>query len=96
MERIWKLAVYIFWIVASTALILLAYVLSGNQYSPFANVMVYAGLAGLAIGIFGGFIPLFPTVPSPRKRILKNKRNSVIRGSEQWEIHYLNFSRRLQ
>ena len=32
MERIWKLAVYIFWIVASTALILLAYVLSGNQY----------------------------------------------------------------
>ena len=55
MERIWKLAVYIFWIVASTALILLAYVLSGKQYSPFAIVMVYAGLAGLAIGIFGGF-----------------------------------------
>ena len=55
MERIWKLTVYIFWIVASTALILLAYVLSGNQYSPFAIVMVYAGLAGLAIGIFGGF-----------------------------------------
>ena len=55
MERIWKLAVYIFWIVASTALILLAYVLSGNQYSPFAIVMVYAGLAGLAIDIFGGF-----------------------------------------
>ena len=55
MERIWKLAVYIFWIVASTALILLAYVLSGNQYSSFAIVMVYAGLAGLAIGIFGGF-----------------------------------------
>ena len=55
MERIWKLAVYIFWIVASTALILLAYVLSGNQYSLFAIVMVYAGLAGLAIGIFGGF-----------------------------------------
>ena len=55
MERIWKLVVYIFWIVASTALILLAYVLSGNQYSPFAIVMVYAGLAGLAIGIFGGF-----------------------------------------
>ena len=55
MERIWKLAVYIFWIVASTALILLAYVLSGNQYSPFAIVMVYAGLAGLVIGIFGGF-----------------------------------------
>ena len=54
MERIWKLAVYIFWIVASTALILLAYVLSGNQYSPFAVLMVYAGLAGLAIGIFGG------------------------------------------
>ena len=55
MERIWKLAVYIFWIVASTALILLAYVLSGNQYSPFAVIMVYAGLVGLAIGIFGGF-----------------------------------------
>ena len=55
MERIWKLAVYIFWIVASTALILLAYILSGNQYSPFAVLMVYAGLAGLAIGIFGGF-----------------------------------------
>ena len=55
MERIWKLAVYIFWIVVSTALILLAYVLSGNQYSPFAVLMVYAGLAGLAIGIFGGF-----------------------------------------
>ena len=55
MERIWKLAVYIFWIVASTALIVLAYVLSGNQYSAFAVIMVYAGLAGLAIGIFGGF-----------------------------------------
>ncbi len=55
MERIWKLAVYIFWIVASTALILLAYVLSGNQYSAFTVIMVYAGLAGLAIGIFGGF-----------------------------------------
>ena len=55
MERIWKLAVYIFWIVASTSLILLAYVLSGNQYSAFAVIMVYAGLAGLAIGIFGGF-----------------------------------------
>ena len=54
MERIWKLAVYIFWIVASTALILLAYVLSGNQYSAFAVIMVYAGLAGLTIGIFGG------------------------------------------
>ena len=55
MERIWKLAVYIFWIVASTALILLAYVLSGNQYSAFAVIMVYAGLVGLAIGFFGGF-----------------------------------------
>ena len=55
MERIWKLAVYIFWVVASTALILLAYVLSGNQYSPFAVIMVYAGLVGLEIGIFGGF-----------------------------------------
>ena len=55
MEQIWKLAVYIFWIIASTALIFVAYILSGNQYSPFAIVMVYAGLAGLAIGIFGGF-----------------------------------------
>lgn len=54
MERIWKLAVYIFWIVASTAVILLAYVFSGNQYSPFAVILVYAGLAGLAVGIFGG------------------------------------------
>ena len=65
MERIWKLAVYIFWIVASTALILLAYVLSGNQYSPFAVIMVYAGLAGLAIGIFGGFYTIvsYRTVP---------------------------------
>ena len=80
MERIWKLTVYIFWIVASTALILLAYVLSGNQYSPFAVIMVYAGLAGLTIGIFGGFIPLLPIVQNPMKRILKNKRNSVIRG----------------
>lgn len=65
MERIWKLAVYIFWIVASTALILLAYVLSGNQYSPFAVLMVYAGLAGLAIGIFGGLYTIVSnrTVP---------------------------------
>ena len=55
MEQIWKLAVYIFWIIASTALIFVAYILSGNQYSPFAIVMLYAGLAGLAIGIFGGF-----------------------------------------
>ena len=55
MERIWKLAVYIFWIIASTALIFVAYILSGNQYSPFAVILVYAGLAGLAIGIFGGF-----------------------------------------
>ena len=55
MERIWKLAVYIFWIVASAALILLAYVLSGNQYRPFAVVMLYAGMAGLSIGICGGF-----------------------------------------
>ncbi len=55
MERIWKLAVYIFWIVASTALIFVAYILSGNQYNEFAAIMVYAGLAGLAIGIFGGF-----------------------------------------
>ena len=65
MERIWKLAVYIFWIVASTALILLAYVLSGNQYSPFAVLTVYAGLAGLAIGIFGGLYTIVSnrTVP---------------------------------
>ena len=55
MERIWKLAVYIFWIIASTALIFVAYVLSGNQYNEFTALMVYAGLAGLAIGIFGGF-----------------------------------------
>ena len=51
MERIWKLAVYIFWIIASTALIFVAYVLSGNQYNEFTAIMVYAGLA---IGIFGG------------------------------------------
>ena len=65
MERIWKITVYIFWIVASTALILLAYVLSGNQYSPFAVLMVYAGLAGLAIGIFGGLYTIVSnrTVP---------------------------------
>ena len=55
MERIWKLAVYIFWIVASTALIFVAYILSGNQYNEFTAIMVYAGLTGLAIGIFGGF-----------------------------------------
>ena len=54
MERIWKLAVYIFWIIASTDLIFVAYVLSGNQYNEFTAIMVYAGLAGLAIGIFGG------------------------------------------
>ena len=41
MERIWKLAVYIFWIVASTALILLAYVLSGNQYSALSTFFSY-------------------------------------------------------
>ena len=40
MERIWKLAVYIFWIVASTALIFVAYILSGNQYNEFAAIMV--------------------------------------------------------
>ena len=51
MERIWKLAVYIFWIVASTALIFVAYILSGNQYNEFTAIMVYAGFA---IGIFGG------------------------------------------
>ena len=55
MERIWKLAVYIFWIIASTALIFVAYILSGNQYNEFTAIMVYAGLAGLVIGIFGGF-----------------------------------------
>lgn len=55
MERIWKLAVYIFWIVASTALFFVTYFLSGNQYNEFAAIMVYAGLVGLAIGIFGGF-----------------------------------------
>ena len=67
MERIWKLAVYIFWIVASTALILLAYVLSGNQYSPFAIVMVYAGLAGLAIGIFGGLYSIVSNRTVPKE-----------------------------
>ena len=67
MERIWKLTVYIFWIVASTALILLAYVLSGNQYSPFAIVMVYAGLAGLAIGIFGGFYTIVSNRTGPKE-----------------------------
>ena len=54
MERIWKLAIYIFWIIASTALIFVAYILSGNQYNEFTAIRVYAGLAGLAIGIFGG------------------------------------------
>ena len=67
MERIWKLAVYIFWIVASTALILLAYVLSGNQYSPFAIIMVYAGLAGLAIGIFGGIYTIASNRTVPKE-----------------------------
>ena len=67
MERIWKLTVYIFWIVASTALILLAYVLSGNQYSPFAVIMVYAGLAGLAIGIFGGFYTIVSNRTGPNE-----------------------------
>lgn len=67
MERIWKLAVYIFWIVASTALIVLAYVLSGNQYSPFAIVMVLAGLAGLAIGIFGGLYTIVSNRTVPKE-----------------------------
>ena len=67
MERIWKLTVYIFWIVASTALILLAYVLSGNQYSPFTVIMLYAGLAGLAIGIFGGFYTIVSNRTEPNE-----------------------------
>ena len=67
MERIWKLTVYIFWIVASTALILLVYVLSGNQYSPFAVIMVYAGLAGLAIGFFGGFYTIVSNRTEPNE-----------------------------
>ena len=67
MERIWKLTAYIFWIVASTALILLAYVLSGNQYSPFAVIMVYAGLAGLAIGIFGGIYTIVSNRTEPNE-----------------------------
>ena len=67
MERIWKLTVYIFWIVASTALILLAYVLSGNQYSPFAVIMVYTGLAGLAIGIFGGLYTIVSNRTEPNE-----------------------------
>lgn len=64
MERIWKLAVYIFWIIASTALIFVAYILSGNQYNEFTAIMVYAGLAGLAIGILGGLY----TILSDRTR----------------------------
>ena len=67
MERIWKLAVYIFWIVASTALILLAYVLSGNQYSAFAVIMVYAGSAGLTIGIFGGLYTIVTNRTVPKE-----------------------------
>ena len=67
MERIWKLAVYIFCIVASTALILLAYVLSGNQYSAFAVIMVYAGLAGLTIGIFGGLYTIVSNRTVPKE-----------------------------
>ena len=67
MERIWKLAVYIFWIVASTALILLAYVLSGNQYSAFAVIMVYAGLSGLTIGIFGGLYTIVTNRTVPKE-----------------------------
>ena len=67
MERIWKLAVYIFWIIASTALIFVAYVLSGNQYSPFVIVMVYAGLAGLAIGIFGGLYTIVSNRTVPKE-----------------------------
>ena len=67
MERIWKLAVYIFWIVASTALIVLAYVLSGNQYSTFAVIMVFAGLAGLAIGIFGGLYTIVSNRTVPKE-----------------------------
>ena len=67
MERIWKLAVYIFWIVASTALIVLAYVLSGNQHSAFTVIIVYAGLAGLAIGIFGGLYTIVSNRTVPKE-----------------------------
>ena len=67
MERIWKLAVYIFWIVASTALIFVAYILSGNQYNEFTAIMVYAGLAGLAIGIFGGFYTIVSNRTVPKE-----------------------------
>ena len=67
MERIWKLAVYIFWIVASTALIFVAYILSGNQYNEFAAIMVYAGLAGLAIGIFGGLYTIVSNRTVPKE-----------------------------
>ena len=67
MDQIWKLAVYIFWIVASTALIVLAYVLSGNQYSTFAVIMVFAGLAGLAIGIFGGLYTIVSNRTVPKE-----------------------------
>ena len=67
MERIWKLAVYIFWIVASTALIFVTYILSGNQYNELAAIMVYAGLAGLAIGIFGGFYTIVSNRTEPKE-----------------------------
>ena len=67
MERIWKLAVYIFWIIASTALIFVAYVLSGNQYNEFTAIMVYAGLAGLAIGIFGGIYTIVSNRTVPKE-----------------------------
>ena len=74
MERIWKLAVYIFWIVASTALIVLAYVLSGNQYSAFAVIMVYTGLAGLAIGIFGGLYTIVSNRTVPKESDVEEQK----------------------
>lgn len=67
MERIWKLAVYIFWIVMSTALILVAYVLSGNNYHAFAVIMVYGGLFGLMIGIFGGIYTIVTNRTVPKE-----------------------------
>ena len=67
MERIWKLVVYIFWIVMSTALILLAYVMSGNNFSAGAVIMVYGGLIGLALGIFGGLYTIVSNRTVPKE-----------------------------
>ena len=78
MERIWKLAVYIFWIIASTALIFVAYILSGNQYNEFTAIMVYAGLVGLQSVSSAVFIPSFPTVPDQKNQKRKNRNRAEI------------------